>query len=213
MTDAEEGVTKFDLAFTPAAPLPDAPLAVLNAWRSILWRLGLIGQDPARYGGVGFGNVSQRLKSASALRFVISGTQTGALAALDARHYAVVSACHPARNRVDAEGPIAPSSESLTHGMLYRVDPAIRFIFHVHSSDIWSAPALDLPRTADRIAYGTPAMAREMARLWRRGALARQRVLIMGGHTDGVIAFGRTAEQAGMALLRALVAASARLRP
>jgi hypothetical protein len=213
-TDADEGVTKFNLLFTPAPALPDTALLSLNAWRTICWRLGLIGQDPARYGGVGFGNVSQRLPPAAAPRFAISGTQTGRLAALEACHYAVVTACDPARNRVTAHGPIAPSSESLTHGMLYRVDAAVRVILHVHSPTIWRhAQALALPRTADNIGYGTPGMAREMARLWRSGALTRRRLLVMGGHTDGVLAFGRTAEQAGVALLRAYAAACARLRP
>jgi ribulose-5-phosphate 4-epimerase/fuculose-1-phosphate aldolase len=209
----DEGVTKFDLVFTPSAPLPETPLRALNAWRRILWRGGLIGQDPARYGGVGFGNVSRRLTTGTrrgALRFAITGTQTGALAHLDAGNYAIVTACDPARNRVEAEGPIAPSSESLTHGMLYRIDPSIGFIFHVHSPDIWNArAALKLPTTAADVAYGTPAMAAEMRRLKRAGALMRRRIVAMGGHRDGVIAFGRTADQAGVVLIRTLVRALA----
>ena len=208
---AEEGVTKFHLEFTPSPPLPATLLRELNAWRRILWRSGLIGQDSARYGGVGFGNVSRRLPPGSRgqrLRFAISGTQTGALAELDASHYAIVTDCDPVHNRVEAQGPIAPSSESLTHGMLYRVDPSVGFIFHVHSPEIWGArDALKLPITAAEIAYGTPAMAAEMRRLKRRGAMMRRRIIAMGGHQDGVISFGRTADQAGVALMRALARA------
>jgi len=207
----EEGVTKFDLAFTLSPPLSDALLRPLNAWRQILWRCGLIGQDPDRYGGVGFGNVSRRLATGArrgALRFAITGTRTGTLAELNANHYSTVIACDPARNRVEAEGPIAPSSESLTHGMLYRIDPSIGFIFHVHSPDIWQArAALKLPTTAADVAYGTPAMAAEMRRLKRAGALMRQRIVVMAGHEDGVIAFGRTADQAGGVLMRELARA------
>ncbi|OGI66634.1 MAG: hypothetical protein A2W18_09800 [Candidatus Muproteobacteria bacterium RBG_16_60_9] len=207
----DEGVTKFDLAFMPSAPLPETLLRGLNAWRQILWRSGLIGQDPARYGGVGFGNVSRRLASGTprrGLHFAITGTRTGALAQLSANHYATVIACDPARNRVEAEGPIAPSSESLTHGMVYRIDPSIGFIFHVHSPDIWQArAALKLPTTAADVAYGTPAMAAEMRRLKRAGALMRQRIVVMAGHEDGVIAFGRTADQAGGVLMRELARA------
>jgi hypothetical protein len=33
----------------------------LNAWRKIMYMTALIGQDPARYGGYGFGNISCRL--------------------------------------------------------------------------------------------------------------------------------------------------------
>lgn len=207
---ADEGVTKFDLVFAHAPPLPVDRLRALIAWRGILWRLGLVGQDPARYGGVGFGNLSRRLSPPGVVppRFAITGTQTGALAALDATHFAVVTACEPTHNRVRAEGPIAPSSESLTHGMLYRIDPSIGFIFHVHSPDIWHArAALKLPTTAADVAYGTPAMAAEMRRLKRSGALMRRRIVVMAGHEDGVIAFGRTADQAGGVLLRTLARA------
>lgn len=207
----DEGVTKFELAFEPSAALPAHQLRALIAWRADLWRRGLIGQNDARYGGAGFGNVSQRLLSSTDVaepRFAISGTQTGALARIDARHFAIVTASFPERNRIEAEGPIAPSSESLTHAMLYRLKPTIRFVFHVHSPDIWRrARGLRLPCTADDVAYGTPAMALEMQRLLRAGVLAHRRLLVMGGHEDGVIAFGRTADQAGAALLQTLAAA------
>ncbi|MFL6621869.1 MAG: class II aldolase/adducin family protein [Sulfurifustaceae bacterium] len=209
-----EGVTKFDLVYAASPALPDAVLAPLIAWRTVLWRLGVIGQDPARYGGVGFGNVSQRLApfTRARPRFAITGTQTGAEPVLDARHFAIVTACDPRRNRVVAEGPVPPSSESLTHGMIYALDPAIRFVFHGHSPEIWrGAERLRLPCTAPDVAYGTPAMAQEMRRLWRAGALRRHHVLVMRGHEDGVIVFGRTAEQAGRALVRTLALALQRL--
>lgn len=211
-TAFDEGVTKFELEFVPAPPVPIERLRALIAWRAILWRLGLVGRDPARYGGVGFGNLSRRLSppGVSPPRFAVTGTQTGAIAALDATHFAVVTACDPKRNRVRAEGPIAPSSESLTHGMLYRIDPSIGFIFHVHSPDIWRARDVwKLPATGAGVAYGTPAMAAEMRRLKRRGALMRRRIVVMAGHEDGVIAFGRSADQAGLVLLRTLARAMA----
>lgn len=213
-TPEPEGVTKFDLAYTPSAPFPRSRLRDLIAWRMILWRLMLIGQDPHRYGGVGFGNVSQRLAARGrAVRFAVSGTQTGALPVLAGRHFAIVTACDPERNRVEAEGPVAPSSESLTHGMLYRLDASMRFVFHVHSPDIWrQAQALNLPRTAPHVAYGTPAMAAEMKRLLRGGRLRANPILVMGGHEDGVIAFGRNADEAGTTLLKVLATALARLR-
>jgi ribulose-5-phosphate 4-epimerase/fuculose-1-phosphate aldolase len=211
---AEEGVTKFDLSFAPSLPLPRRRVQALIAWRDILRRLGLVGQDPARYGGVGFGNLSRRLSTKSAvtdLRFTITGTQTGALPALDANHFASVIACDWEHNHVHAEGPIAPSSESLTHAMLYHLGPSIGFVFHVHSPEIWQARTwLNLPTTALDVAYGTPAMAAEIQRLWQSGALARRRIVVMAGHEDGVIGFGRSAEQAGTVLVRTLARALSR---
>ena len=57
----EEGVIRFDLEFTAVSPVTIPALDELNAWRRILRQLGLIGQDPSRYGGYGFGNISRRL--------------------------------------------------------------------------------------------------------------------------------------------------------
>lgn len=202
---ATEGVIKFELAYVPAAPLAPRLLRPLIAWREVLARLELIGQDPARYGGAGFGNVSRRMHGDS---FAVTGTQTGGLEVLEPRHFALVTACDPQRNRVEASGPVPPSSESLTHGMLYALDSRLRFVFHVHSPEIWRArERLRLPTTAPEVDYGTPAMAREIERLMRGGALARRPIIAMAGHEDGVIGVGRTADQAGTVLVRALAAA------
>lgn len=210
MSGPQEGVTKFELRFTRAAPLDFSSLRTLNAWRTLLHRLGLIGRDPARYGGVGFGNVSQRLAGTPA-SFAISGTQTGELAVLDARHYARVDRCDIAGNSVEARGPIEPSSESLTHAMLYRLSADIQCVLHVHVPLLWdSAQALGIPFTHPDVAYGTPAMADEMVRLYRAGDFARRGIVAMGGHADGVVAFGADTGAAGFALLEALVGALAR---
>lgn len=205
---ADEGVIKFALDYAPDAPLPLPLLRPLIAWRDVLARLDLIGQDPARYGGAGFGNVSRRLQGSG---FAISGTQTGGLPTLGPPHFARVTACDPARNRVQARGPVAPSSESLTHGMLYALDARVRFVFHVHSPEIWRArEQLALPSTDPAVDYGTPAMAREIERLLASGATARRPIIAMAGHEDGVIGFGRTAAQAGAVLVRALADALSR---
>jgi hypothetical protein len=59
------------------------------------------------------------------------------------------------------------------------------------------------------VAYGTTAMATEVGRLYRETSLAEGRVLAMGGHEDGIIAFGRTPEEAGSAFTEALARAYA----
>lgn len=201
MIEPIEGVTKFRLDYR-AAPAPAAAdIASLNAWRSILWRLRLIGLDAQRYGGVGFGNVSCRYQN----HFIVSGTQTGGIPVLSAQHYFCVEHADTARNRVVARGPIAPSSESLTHAMVYALDPAVQYVFHVHSPEIWRrAAALGLPVTAREVAYGTPAMAAEMARLYAAGPLRAQGIVVMLGHEDGVISIGRDADAAGQRLLAVL---------
>lgn len=198
----QEGVIKFDLRFTPAAPLSFDQLRVLDAWRTILYRLGLIGQDALRYGGVGFGNVSQRLNDKNAVQFVITGSQTSELSRLDARHYSVVTEADVARNAISAKGETRPSSEALTHAMIYRARPEARFVFHVHSPAIWRyASELGLPVTDPAAAYGTPAMAQDVERLLASPSSSIPRAFAMGGHEDGIVSYGETAEEAGVPLL------------
>ena len=205
----EEGVIKFTLQFTEAGPVDMQPIAELNKWRTILWQQALIGQDPARYEGYGFGNVSQRIGADDAAHgkrcFIISGTQTGHLPKLDNTHYTLVKTYDAASNSVSAAGPIKPSSESLTHGMIYDLGNAIRVVLHVHSPDIWlAADSLDIPVTDSAVPYGTPKMAAEVQRLFNETDVRERKIFSMGGHEDGVISFGTTAEEAGDILLHAL---------
>ncbi len=174
----------------------------LVAWRELLARTQLVGQDPGRYGGAGYGNVSGRVGAPSspqgARAMLISGTQTGGIVHLGLQHFCVVERYDYRINRVDSHGPIEPSSETMTHGAIYDLGPHIRYVLHAHSPIIWrSASALRLPTTRRDVAYGTPEMAQEVARLWRETALAETKILAMGGHEDGVISFGRTLEEAG----------------
>ena len=197
----KEGVIKYQLDFNEAPPLEEEQVREINAWRRIFYLLGLIGQDPARYDGYGFGNVSCRLKG-DGKTFVISGTQTAHLPELNSEHYAMVTSCDPLRNHIIAKGPIKPSSEALTHGAIYQFDPSINFVFHVHSPDIWQhAVSLAIPTTAKNVSYGTPEMANEIERLLTSGDIRQKRIIVMGGHEDGVITFAENAEQAGQALV------------
>ena len=209
----KEGIVKYQLDYLPGHPVNFPVIASLNAWRKILFMANLVGQDVDRYGGAGYGNVSQRLERAvkgTQPRFAISGTQTGGLVELTADHYAIVTETWPEENRVVATGPIMPSSESLTHGMLYVVDQAANFILHAHSPEIWqNASALGIPTTSASVAYGTPEMAEEVRRLFRDTPVRERKILCMGGHTDGVMSFSRTAEEAGCVMMAYLARALA----
>jgi L-ribulose-5-phosphate 4-epimerase len=208
-TAKQEGVIKFQLDYTPTSPLDASLLTELMHWRDLLFEHQLIGQDPTRYGGYGFGNISARLPSlettADQRIFAISGTQTGNLPHLGAEHYALVEACYPAENRIVASGPIRPSSESMTHGVLYELDADLRFVMHAHSPEIWlAASRLGLPITQADIPYGTPEMAQEVHRLFTATDCRQRGIFSMGGHEDGIVSFGPTADSAGTTLLDAL---------
>jgi hypothetical protein len=128
--EPEDGVIKFSADHESVAlcAARHTELAgVLVAWRAIFAHLGAIGQAAARYGGVGFGNVSGRLGpfpgAPGARPFLITGTQTGGRDCLalsdfcavdrwDVRRNAVRSrGGHPAVERVDdPRGPLRPRS-------------------------------------------------------------------------------------------------------
>jgi ribulose-5-phosphate 4-epimerase/fuculose-1-phosphate aldolase len=197
----KEGVIKYQLEFTQTTPVEADQIRTINAWRRIFYLLGLIGQDSARYGGYGFGNVSSRLHH-NDNAFLISGTQTAHLAELGTEHYATVTSCDPLHNHIIAEGPIKPSSEALTHGVIYQFDSPINYVFHVHSPDIWQQAAqLAIPTTAGNVSYGTPEMASEIERLLANGDTFQKHIIAMGGHEDGIVTFGSTAELAGQVLI------------
>ena len=199
-----EGVIKFQLDFNEGpAPEPDL-LTVLNAWRSIFLQLGLLGQDPERYQGYGFGNLSRRLSGDA---FLISGTQTGHLSELSAEHYAKVISCDPFSNSVTATGQIKPSSEALSHAILYQKNPAISWVMHLHSPDIFKNNLeLNLTTTSPAAEYGTPEMATEIEYAVT-SSNSNSGLIVMGGHEDGILAYGTSAEETGLLVLKTLAIA------
>jgi hypothetical protein len=192
----QEGVIKYSLEYRETQPVEFRDLEALERCRQKFRALGLIGGgNPQRYEGLGFGNVSHRLAPGSGA-FVISGTQTGHLESMGAEGYALVTSCDPARNRIVAEGAVRPSSEAMTHAVIYRQLPAVQAVIHVHSPQIWRhAGKLGLPRTAPEVPYGTPAMATEMQRLIASG-MGGWHTISMAGHEDGVITWGETLDAA-----------------
>ncbi len=211
----DEGVIKFraDHQSGPLDAQRYGDLACrLGSWREVLSKLQLVGQDPKRYGGAGYGNVSARVGPPGTPRgkraMMISGTQTGGLHRLGLSDLCVVDRYDYARNWVRSRGERLPSSETMTHGAIYDLSPAIRFVFHAHSPVIWrQAAVLRIPTTDARVAYGTPQMACEAQRLYFGSTLDAMRIMAMGGHEDGIIVFGGDAEQAGQVMVTYLARA------
>ncbi len=198
----DEGVIKYRLTHREAGPLLDHDYRYLHKWHQIFKAKGILGQDPARYGGLGFGNLSERIGKN---KFLISGTQTGGLDRLKPEHYALVTAVDLQNNRVEAQGTVKPSSESLTHAAVYSIDEGIQYVFHVHSPEIWQArDELGIAQTGEDVAYGTAEMAKEMLRLYREEGFADGNILAMAGHEDGIISFAESDDEAGDIILDTL---------
>jgi hypothetical protein len=186
----------------------------LVAWREIMALTGLVGQDPSRYEGAGYGNVSARVGPRNAAigrrPFLVTGSQTSGKRRIGLDEFAVVEGYDCVSNRVRSHGPVLPSSESMTHAAAYDASPLVQCVLHGHSPVLWRRRrALRLPETDPDVPNGTPAMAREVGRLYRETVLPERRILAMGGHEDGILVLGRDPEDAGTVLLRWLARAYA----
>jgi len=199
----KEGVIKFTCVWKKSGPLPLEVLKDLNFWRRRLFETGLIGQDRK---GLGFGNISSRIKWPKESpklakpaffqnQFIITGSQTGRLRNLDGNHYTKVLSYDFVRNSLVCEGPIKASSESLTHAAVYESDPQANAVIHVHSMKMWKALFGKVPTTSRNAQYGTPEMAYEIIRLFRKGIQGK--ILVMGGHESGLLSFGKDINVAG----------------
>jgi ribulose-5-phosphate 4-epimerase/fuculose-1-phosphate aldolase len=186
----EEGYIKFRCNWVQEQLADEHIINKLNPWRQKLFDQHLIG---VYANGIGYGNLSIRLAKNN---FIITGTATGGIIHLTAQHYTRVTGYNIENNTVTCHGPVKASSESLTHAMIYELMPAVNAIVHIHSKKLWSKLIDNVPTTSSKVEYGTPAMALEIKRLIQSTNLIEDKILVMAGHQDGVITFGRNLEEA-----------------
>jgi ribulose-5-phosphate 4-epimerase/fuculose-1-phosphate aldolase len=191
----ETGSIKFQCNWIQAEPVDEKMITEINHWRNILFNHKLIGVYPNE---IGYGNISIRLAEKE---FLISGTSTGHLEKLTNNHYSVVTAYNFLENTLTCKGPIKASAESLTHAAVYEMDPDIQAIIHVHNKRIWDNLLNKVPTTLSNVEYGTPEMALEMKRLFNTTNIIETKILVMGGHEEGIITFGKDLEEAGDLIL------------
>lgn len=193
----DEGYIKFRSEWQRTAALDLPEIEDLISWRRPLYAAGLIGHYADL--GIGYGNVSVR--AASPNTFIISGTQTGHLDELGPEHFSLVSGYDIDNNAVSCHGAAEASSETLTHAVIYELDPAIRAVVHVHDDELWVGLKGILPSTGDGVAYGTPQMAQEFYRLYRQTDFADKGVAVMAGHQSGLISMGSSLQEASERIL------------
>lgn len=191
----DEGYIKFNCERIPSNDIPLDKVSVLNAWRKIMYDKGLIGMYP---NGIGFGNISIRHDDNS---FLISGSATGGIPNLDASHYSLVTDYDLSSNSLICKGQINASSESLTHAMIYENSPSTNAVIHIHNLEIWKRLMNEVPTSNEQVPYGTPEMAKEIKRLFIETDLNREKIIVMAGHEEGIISFGKDLEEAANVLL------------
>jgi L-ribulose-5-phosphate 4-epimerase len=191
----DEGYIKFNYTWIQKELQPIKEMASINNWRDVFYKKGLVGVYD---NGIGFGNMSMRLDKG---KFLITGSATGSYASLIKNHFSVVTAYNLLENSVVCEGAIKASSESLTHAALYNCDDNINAVIHIHHLKKWKTLLNTVPTTNATVSYGTPEMAFEIQRLFRETNVALEKIIIMGGHEEGIISFGESIEEAASILM------------
>lgn len=194
-----EGYIQFSVHLNETVIQVPKVLHELNTVRTALFDVGMIGILPE---GVGFGNVS--IKEAGADYFFISGTATGGKRILDFSDYCRVDACSAEHNEVYCSGHIRASAETLSHDAVYQANSSIRCVIHVHHKPLFlKLLKSTCPATSPEATYGTPEMAHDIAALVKAHEAPRG-ILVMTGHEDGVIAWGRTVAETYDFLMKGL---------
>lgn len=192
----DEGYIKYQCNWQQSKPLTIPNFEILNYWRKQMHEANLIGYDP-KY-KVGFGNIS--MLAPDGHQFYISGTQTGHLADLSPEHYAKIIDFDIDGNKLTCTGATKASSESLTHAVIYTLSKEYGAVIHTHDREMWYTLMDKVPTTEESVPYGTPEMAYEIIRLYKEENLAQSKIVIMAGHQDGVITFGKDLDEAAEVL-------------
>ena len=167
----------------------------INNWRTKLHNLKLIGVYET---GIGFGNISCKNADNS---FFITGSATGQKTELSIQDYAHVTKWDFKQNHLKCIGNTKASSESLSHAATYESDKNLGAVIHIHSIEMWKKYQNILPTTSKEIQYGTPKMAYAIAKLLQSANTKEKGIIIMGGHEEGILTFGKNIDQAGKILL------------
>ena len=190
----ETGSILFDCRWREAPATSGPHMQRLLHWREELYKLDLIGMDER---GIGFGNLSCRVEGHEP--FFISGTGTGCKKRLSPTDFTQVTAWNYEGNWLECRGPCRASSESLSHAAVYEELPQARAVIHVHHPVLWQALYMRIPTTHPQAEAGKPEMAWAIGHLLAQGCEGG--VFVMGGHQDGLMAFGADLEEAGQRLV------------
>ena len=188
-----DGVIKYSIEHqTITAPLFSG-YEQLEALRTRLFTLGLIGEKD----GIGYGNLSMRDDNSKS--FFITATQTGRKQTLSREYYTYISDYDFSTFKVISQGTHKPSSEALSHAMIYAIDERITTVIHIHSLALWNFMQAKnyFFTTAE---YGTAEMVEEIVGLYDNFDPMMNNAFVMKGHEEGIITFGRSVEEAELVL-------------
>jgi L-ribulose-5-phosphate 4-epimerase len=194
-SNEKEGVVKYQSHWENIDSITPEDIAELDFYRHKIWQTGGIGVT----NNVGYGNISVRCADNPA-HFIISGSQTGQHERLANTQYSKVIYWKIKNNILFCQGGAQASSEALTHAALYEICSDIQTVIHIHNANFWQANLDVLPTSDKKSAYGTPEITQSVRFLFTTILLQNTNkktpilpnIIIMGGHEDGILVFGRT---------------------
>jgi len=192
----DEGYIKYQCNWIKSDAIQPQQIEEINKWRTTLFDEGYIGMYE---NGIGFGNISIRVNENL---FLVSGSATGGIRHLSAADYALVTDYDFALNQLTCKGMTMASSESLTHAAIYNCSKETTAVIHVHHKEKWRRLLQQAATTNTSIPYGTPEMAYAIQDLILKNKIGAHKIIAMGGHEEGLIAFGKTLEEAALTILR-----------
>jgi len=113
----------------------------------------------------------------------------------------LVERCNPLLNAIWCRGVVKASAESMSHAAVYAANTEVGAVVHIHNLQLWEKYLDVLPTTSKEIEYGTPEMAFAISKIMTQQETLDRKVFVMGGHKEGVIAFGKTVEEAAFTIL------------
>ncbi len=179
-----DGVIKYSIAHQIAETPDFKHYKALESVRSNLFTLGVIGE----LDGVGYGNISIRYNNSKA--FFITATQTGSRQTLDKEFYTYVYEYDFFHFKLFSKGLHKPSSEALSHALIYSLDEQIDAVIHIHSPELWQFMQ-EQNYLFTQAEYGTREMVQEIKALYRNKDPFHNNIFVMKGHKDGIICFGK----------------------
>jgi ribulose-5-phosphate 4-epimerase/fuculose-1-phosphate aldolase len=191
----DEGYIKYHCNWIKSDVIHPEQIEEINKWRTLLFDEGYIGMYE---NGIGFGNISIRVDENL---FLVSGSATGGIRHLTAAHYALVTDYNFALNQLTCKGMTMASSESLTHAAIYACSKETNAVIHVHHKEKWTSLLHKAATTNTSIPYGTPEMAYAIQDLISGKKIGENKIIAMGGHEEGLIAFGKKLEEAATTIL------------
>ncbi len=197
---AEEGIIKFDFSCEDnSVVIPGRLSKKINNARNKLAEMGLIGQYPD---GLSYGNIS--IRDGKSDQFFITASDTGKIKKADKEHYVKILSCDIENNFCKYAGQGLPSSETLTHYIIYKLCDDAEAVIHVHNKQLWHNLKGKTLSTSKSAGYGTVEMVVEIIRLFEKGLLQKDKLMVMEGHEEGVVCFGQSVGEAMEVLEKAI---------